>query len=263
MQKRWIIAESGGTKTDWVLLQDGEIIQQLQTGSFHPQLLTDTAVETVSALIPDLLRPENVFIIYSAGCYREEGKQLMREKLSSLKAEIHIKSDLEAAIACTGKESGWVAILGTGSALMRFDQDGFELFGGLGWESGDEGSGFYFGKLIVEAILAGEEFSEIDKEQQEFLRNNLGKPASKQAFSQLSKQLDKSVYAKYHRLNVELFIQRYLIPNQVEKICLVGGYVAFVLDEVKDVFEKYSIEIECVISKPITQIVHYFRDKQR
>ena len=146
MQGKIILAESGGTKTDWWVYHDGVVVAKYLTGSFHPAHLEGKDVADVLQLIPELDDSTAQLKIYSAGCFREENKQILRDKLSAVRANVEVKSDIDAAIEATGYESGWVAILGTGSVLIHFDKSNVQLYGGLGWETGDEGSGFYFGK---------------------------------------------------------------------------------------------------------------------
>lgn len=254
MQKWVILAESGGTKTDWSVIESGQEVQRLTTMSFHPQILTRTDVIEVAKLIPALMNPQATLLIYSAGCFREEGKIQLRELLQPFACQLEIKSDLEAAVEATGKEEGWVAIMGTGSALIHFEGNQLDLFGGLGWDKGDEGSGFYFGKLVVEDMKRGVNFQEIDAKQKDELFNQYGTSVSKSSYSKLSKQLSFTEFKSHHIENVQLFIERYVLPNNVIKLTVIGGYAFAIQEVLVRVFKGYDIDIELVICSPLTEI---------
>lgn len=254
MQKWVILAESGGTKTDWSVIESGQEVQRLTTMSFHPHILTRLDVIEVAKLIPALMNPHATLLIYSAGCFHEQGKIQLRDLLRPFACQVEIKSDLEAAVEATDQKEGWVAIMGTGSALIHFEGKSLNLFGGLGWDKGDEGSGFYFGKLVVEDMRKGINFQEIDARQKDELLNQYGRSISKSSYSKLSKQLPFTEFKSHHIENVRLFIERYVLPNNVIKLTVIGGY-AFAIQEVMiRIFKSYDIDIELIICSPLTRI---------
>ena len=94
---------------------------------------------------------------FGAGCLREENQLKMLAAFEQLgMRNVSVKSDILAGyLATSDQESGFVAIVGTGSVIGRIEnREVSEIYGGLGYLNGDEGSGYYFGKLIIEKILA-------------------------------------------------------------------------------------------------------------
>ena len=94
---------------------------------------------------------------YGAGVVDLKAADLVRNILTSVfkGTEIHISSDLEgAARAACGKETGTVAILGTGSHAAVFD--GHHILrqaNSLGYILGDEGGGCDIGKSLAQAYF--------------------------------------------------------------------------------------------------------------
>ncbi len=254
MQKCLILAESGGTKTDWKVWLDADLIYSFTTGSFHPDFVTDEQIKEIVGLIPQLKSSDTLLRIYSAGCYREEGKLKLKKQLSFLPVEVEIRSDVDAAVEATRCSEGWVCILGTGSVLAHFDKGKIQLFGGLGWENGDEGSGFYFGKLVVEALENGAHFNGINEQERHELLSMKGDKISKYRFASLCRQLSYSETKYLHERNIQLFVMRYLLANNVKNITVVGGYASAFENVLRVVFEANNVKISDVISRPIDRL---------
>lgn len=257
MQCKKILGESGGTKTDWAVIIDSDVVLRFQTASFHPQLLTSETIEYWLMRLSDFTLSDFELFLFSAGCFQEQGRNQLQLRLMnfSFKA-IHIQSDLAAATLATNHTSGWVAILGTGSALIHFDESGLSLFGGKGWEIGDEGSGFYFGKLVVEALRRGETFREIKEEEAEFLIRLYRNQQSKSEFSALSKRLKLQEIKRIHEQNIDLFFEHYIIPENCKSIHFVGGYACSQKQLLQQICDKYKIEIISFIQQPIVALLN-------
>lgn len=68
-----LIADSGSTKTDWVLLQNGEVLKQAQTIGFSPYFQTSEtiATEIKNVLLPHIQQELNSITqiyYYGTGC---------------------------------------------------------------------------------------------------------------------------------------------------------------------------------------------------
>lgn len=154
-----LIADSGSTKTDWVLLDNNNIIFQYQTIGFNPyfQSSEDIYEEIKTKLIPvlqDQLHNITHIYYYGAGCSTADKVQVI--KLGLYLAFGNILSEvnhdlLAAARALCGKEKGIACILGTGSNSCLYDgTDIIENIPSVGYMFGDHGSGATIGKTFVQ-----------------------------------------------------------------------------------------------------------------
>src|SRR5438067_11336824 len=116
-----LIADSGSTKADWIVIRDHRVVSEFRTEGLNPVFLTekniseilssDKNLKNVSASVTELY-------FFGAGCGQEEGRKRMAASLKSFfpAAKITVENDLmAAAIATCGHSKGIVCILGTGS----------------------------------------------------------------------------------------------------------------------------------------------------
>jgi glucosamine kinase len=158
-----LIADSGSTKTDWRFLgEDGRIIP-LATVGLNPYFVTSLEIaeivsEVLSVMSPSLAVSDLLQIhFYGAGCGTAENSDTVRKGLGRVfpGAEIFVNTDiLGAAHALCGRESGMVGILGTGMNSCCFDGNKILMQQpSLGFILGDEGSGAYLGKKLIQDYL--------------------------------------------------------------------------------------------------------------
>lgn len=155
-----LIADSGSTKTDWVLYGNDSIVMRVKTQGFNPTLQTSDEIysilkEELSGKIASEA-PKAIFY-YGAGCAYENANRRMRSALEKIftTRNIEINSDLLAAArALCGHEEGIACILGTGSNSCLFDGEKIlDNTPSLGYVLGDEGSGSHLGKQLVSDCL--------------------------------------------------------------------------------------------------------------
>ncbi len=154
-----LIADSGSTKTDWVLLEKNNIIIQFQTIGFNPyfQSSEDIYNEIKTNLIPVLqtqLNTINHISFYGAGCSTPEKIQVVKQGLylafGNISSEVN-HDLLAAARALCGKEKGIACILGTGSNSCLYDgKDVIENIPSVGYLFGDHGSGATIGRTFIQ-----------------------------------------------------------------------------------------------------------------
>src|SRR5690606_6408527 len=145
--------EGGGTKTDWRILEEGQVIDSFQTRSYHPSHWNDVFFEEVAEFWIKKLPSTYKLKGFLAGRLRLEKRSELESALLKRGLHFSVSSDLHAAgIAAYGPHGrGWCAIAGTGSVLFHFNAgEVTEIRGGKGHEEGDEGSAYYFGKLVLE-----------------------------------------------------------------------------------------------------------------
>lgn len=153
-----LIADSGSTKTDWVLLHQGKNIKELKTIGFNPYFQTkeDITLEVKNNLKPHLLEvlPKITELhYYGAGCSTFENCFLIEEALTnSLNIpKVNVSHDLLAAArALCNKEWGIACILGTGSNSCLYNgKHILENVPSVGYLWGDHGSGAQIGKFFI------------------------------------------------------------------------------------------------------------------
>jgi glucosamine kinase len=156
-----LIADSGATKTEWTLVDAAtnnyvNIITQGISPFYQPS-------EEIFKMLEEELFPyvsehfiEQIFF-YGTGCSQPDKIEIVYNALSKSfpQAEINIEHDLLAAAkAVCGNEKGIACILGTGSNTCLFDgKEIIDNIPSLGFMLGDEGSGAYFGRKILQSFF--------------------------------------------------------------------------------------------------------------
>lgn len=175
-----LIADSGSTKTDWVLIQNGEVVRRIKTIGLNPYLnpkeviTTALRTELLTKFSTNEIKGTDEVEFYGAGCSNDEKKRLISDCIHSFfpLADIIVEHDLlGAAKAVCGDQPGIAAILGTGSNSCHYDgQKIVKNVISLGFILGDEGSGCYIGKQLIADFLNKEMPAELNAH----LRNELG-----------------------------------------------------------------------------------------
>lgn len=156
-----LIADSGSTKTDWCVVENGELLQQIFTKGTNPFFQSEEEIgsEIATALLPRLKsdKPDAVYF-YGAGCGFPDKIATMRRAIAQhlkVKGEIEVNTDmLAAARGLCGHTPGIACIMGTGSNSCYYNgQDIVANVSPLGFILGDEGSGACLGKLLVGDLL--------------------------------------------------------------------------------------------------------------
>jgi glucosamine kinase len=155
-----LIADSGSTKTEWLLVSKAEV-QTAFTQGLHPLFLSAEAMEKIiERELPENFRTNvDALFFYGAGCAFEERRMKVRTVLSKLfpNTKTEIAGDLlGAARACCGEKRGIVSILGTGSSVCHYNGKEIEsIRPSLGYILGDEGSGNHIGKKLIIDFFTG------------------------------------------------------------------------------------------------------------
>lgn len=263
MDAKYIIADSGGSSTSWAIVLKNNEIVIIQTESLHPKyaLSPDYPTNGLKSRLGGMHVP---LYFYGAGCASEVVREKMQAFLDQIGfSEVNVYPDtLAACRALYGNQPGWIAILGTGSVLVQYD--GLNItkrIGGYGSLIGDEGSGFYFGKLLVRYLLKQEswkaEWIEYFRSKEHIL-SMLAGPEAQQWISGLGKEIEKMDFGFLHRKNAELFVETYCLPVQeLTKISFIGTYGYEQRSVFKEVFEAHSIRLEKGIASPIKDLVLY------
>jgi glucosamine kinase len=154
-----LIADSGSTKCEWCLVSNGRK-QFVETQGASPYFLNEQQLVAMmqQELLPSLKKniPTHIYF-YGTGCAAPANRAMVKRAIKRIfpLAEIEVEHDLTgAARALCGKGKGIVAILGTGSNSGYYN--GKKIIRnspGLGYILGDEGSGAYLGRKVLQYFL--------------------------------------------------------------------------------------------------------------
>lgn len=156
-----LIADSGSTKTHWTLTDGkGTVSESVFTDGLNPFYRTEDALYNVlrNELFPQLKEhhPSEIYF-YGTGCSQKDKVQKMHDAIARAfpQAKVSVEHDLlGAAYATCGHEPGIGCIIGTGSNSCLFDGKNIvDNVTNLGFILGDEGSGGYFGRKILQAYF--------------------------------------------------------------------------------------------------------------
>lgn len=160
-----IIADSGSTKTEWIVGELAEL--SVTTKGINP--VRDTKEEILDVLSTELMpelfsspaiRQSDITEVhfYGAGCippFSQSVKEAIEEHFPQ--AVAHVYSDLLGAVrALCGREEGIACILGTGSnSCLCMEGEIVKNISPLGYILGDEGSGAVLGRTLLSEMLKG------------------------------------------------------------------------------------------------------------
>ena len=155
-----LIADSGSTKAEWCLLVDGKKKKTITTQGISPYFLSAGQIQDLleKELISKLkdLKPDEIYY-YGTGCSNPANVKIVNQALHKVfgKIKIAVTHDLMgAARALCGKEKGVASILGTGSNSCYYNgRSIMKNSPGLGFILGDEGSGAYLGRKVIQHFL--------------------------------------------------------------------------------------------------------------
>lgn len=154
-----LIADSGATKAEWTLVQNGKK-KTFQTQGISPYFLNTEQITTLlQKEVGKKLKDASIddIFYYGTGCSNPENVKSIKQAIRNVfpKASIEVATDLLAAArAVCGDEKGVVCILGTGSNSCFYNGKKIVRNSpGLGYVLGDEGSGAYLGKKVIQYYL--------------------------------------------------------------------------------------------------------------
>ena len=154
-----LIADSGATKAEWCLL-DGSRKKTIFTQGISPYFLNSDQIR--SLLLKELcpfLKKTNIDEVYyyGTGCANPANARMIRKSVQETfpGASVQVTHDLMAAArSLCGRQKGVACILGTGSNSCYYDGKKITKNSpGLGYVLGDEGSGAYLGKKVLQYYL--------------------------------------------------------------------------------------------------------------
>lgn len=154
-----LIADSGSTKTEWCLIGNGKN-KKVITQGLSPYFLSGEQIKDILSkeLSPSFRssEPAEIFF-YGTGCSNPENEKIVKKAINAVfrGSKVYVDHDLMgAAKALCGHEKGVACILGTGSNSCYYNGKRIvKNSPGLGYVLGDEGSGAYLGKKVLQYFL--------------------------------------------------------------------------------------------------------------
>ena len=157
--KNYIIADSGATKCQWTIINNHQK-KSISTIGISPYFLsTDEIVSVLQKGFSKKIAVEKVDAIYfyGTGLSNPDNVKSLKKALKRVfkNATLDIQTDLVAAARATcQKNKGIACILGTGSNTGYYNGKIIAKNSpGLGYVLGDEGSGAYLGKKVLQYFL--------------------------------------------------------------------------------------------------------------
>lgn len=278
-----VIIESGSTKADWMLINEGAQIQY-KTKGFNPffhskddilfELNEHTALKNIKDKVSEIY-------FYGAGCSSLELNAIIHAGLSAFfsNARIEVGHDLLASALSLYEGKPLIAsILGTGSNSCYFDGVNIkEEVPALGYILGDEASGSYFGKRILADFLYDRLPEEImmamtdtGHTKKSILEGVYVKPdpnvfiASFMPVLINNKELDYS--QKLIRSGIRSFLEIHVKCYQNYRtvpVSFVGSVASLLEKEIKDVCLDEGIKFGKVLRRPLESLVNYHLNKIR
>lgn len=154
-----LIADAGATKTEWCLLHNGKAKTVITAGISPYFLNSDQIAELLQKeLVPKLkkINPEAIYY-YGTGCINPDNRKLVKKSLQKVfkGAKAEVTHDVEgAAKGLCVRSKGIACILGTGSSSCFYNGKKItKNKPGLGYVLGDEGSGAYLGRKVIQYYL--------------------------------------------------------------------------------------------------------------
>ncbi|MBM3443213.1 MAG: N-acetylglucosamine kinase [Bacteroidetes bacterium] len=158
-----LIADSGSTKAEWCLMR-GKRRTTVFTQGISPYFFDGPQIESLlrAELLPTLGLGKRQSLVeevhyYGTGCINRANSAMVAKALGCLFPEATVRVDndlLGAARALCGHQRGLACILGTGSNSCYFDGRRIvKNSPGLGYVLGDEGSGAYLGRKVLQYYL--------------------------------------------------------------------------------------------------------------
>lgn len=280
-----IIADSGSTKTDWCIIEQGKCPRRIPTKGMNPffQSKEEISREIETALLPHIAprMPQlDAVYFYGAGCVPDK-TPLMREALSlHLNANngIEVNSDmLAAARSLCGRHPGIACILGTGSNSCFYDGAKIvENVSPLGFILGDEGSGAVLGKLLVGNILknqmpAGlkEKFlAQTGLTPAEIIDRVYRQPFPNRFLASLSPFLAENIHEPtVHALvlqSLKAFLERNVMQYDYQHypVHFIGSVAFHYRDILREAAEKTGIQTGTILQSPMEGLIKYHTEKE-
>ena len=275
-----LIAESGSTKCDWVVLRpDGSEYKRFSTMGFNPYFHSASFIEeelSGNEVVSEIREKVDFVYFYGAGASSETLKDIVKDGLELVlpNAEVSVDHDLVASAYSTYTgEPAITCILGTGSNSCYFDGTTVsEEVPALAYVLGDEGSASFIGKRLVSDFLykklpeemAQDFFATYQLDKDEIITSVYNKPnanvylasfsrfAGKHMENEYVKTIVREGFAKFADIHIACFENCHEVP-----VHFVGSVGAIFQDILKEVLEERNMKLGQIMRKPVDGLIKY------
>ena len=273
-----LIADSGSSKTDWILIKDNQLIENIVTPGINPFFQqTEDIVKMLSVVFSPEIRDQKVEIyFYGTGCIKNESDSVIINALNTIfpYATIEVEDDmLGAARSLLGHQEGIACIIGTGSNSCRYDGEKIiDKVPTLGYILGDEGSGAYLGKIFLNNYFK----RSIPADMKAIVDSELNLEVPKVLSAVYKGEYPSRYLASFSRFIIKNGNHPYMtallkggfeafLSNNVEKysdyksipVNFVGSIAFYYADLLRDVANEKNIRIDRILHKPIEGLIEY------
>jgi len=273
-----IICESGATKADWRLIEEG--IQTCQVFTQGTNVST-MKMEVIASIIEEAASKLSAGKIdavyyYTAGVLtnqiRKDVEGILGRSFNASAVEVQTDLVASARAAC-GHEPGIAAILGTGSNSCQWD--GTQIVKHVksgGFILGDDGSASVLGRLFISDYIKGlvpeeiaadyaSRFPATYPEIVEMVYHNPGSPSGwlGSLCPFIMSHYDHPYIKRMVDAHFQAFVDRSLRQYEIDKypVGIIGGFGNALKDIVRPIFESSGIRIRAFIPEPIEALVKY------
>jgi glucosamine kinase len=281
-----LVADSGSSKTDWLLALPQQEAKPFKTSGLNPYFLSEKdIVKVLQDQAADMLayagEVEEIYF-FGAGCSSPDRHEIVSNAISSLfpKAFISVDSDLlGSAYATCGHEKGLCCVLGTGSNISYFDGEDIHAGKhGLGFVLGDEGSGTWFGKALITDFLYGNMPHEVDVKFNEayhltremVIKNVYQKPGANSYLASFARFLNQVRDTEYGKQLLNKGLQEFIdtniksYPYYNRYKCNFVGSIAYVFaNELNDICRENGVRIGKIIRQPINDLMQFILERNK
>ncbi len=275
-----LVADSGSTKCDWILIDSQSNQHKTNSMGFNP-FFHDTDLVYSELMQNDLFseyrNQVSEVYFYGAGCSSEARNTIIANGLKRVFSSANtvlVDHDLKgAALATSQGDKGISCILGTGSNSCYFDgTNAIEKVPALGYILGDEGSGSYFGKIMLSEWL----YHRMPKKIAEDFRKeyNLTKEGIFEAvynkpdpnvylasFSHfISKHIDHLYFKEMVYNGLDKFVNIHVLCYENYKdvpVHFVGSIAYYFKEVLQEVAIKYSFTVGKIEKRPVEPLAQY------
>jgi N-acetylglucosamine kinase-like BadF-type ATPase len=282
-----LLADSGSTKTNWVLLNDDGNTTEATTQGFNPYFQTSRIIEEAirCELSKEILahgEKELTIYYYGAGCSSPEKIKTVKTALENnfIHAKVFVEHDLLAsARALCGHKPGIACILGTGSNSCYYDgKEIIENVPSVGYFFGDYGSAGHIGKKLIQAYFDDQlpddlkkTFSEMhDFDREYILENVYQKPLPNRFLASYGKIASEFIVHPYIRQLVKNCFTEFLI-RQVTRyshhrelpINFVGSVALSNKELLLEVLEERKLKPGIILRSPMSGLLSYHASERK
>ena len=272
-----LIADSGGSTTDWAYIGNDAQVHKCTTAGMNPNYTSDEALLSITheAFLDIPIKQLTGIYLYSAGVSKPENRMRI-EKIICQRwdSNIYVETDLlGSARALFDSDKGITCILGTGSNAGYYNGSTFEFQSpSMGYLLDDPGSGFDMGKQVLKDFFyeqLPEEIVATLNQRYSLTRNSVLQAFYYEAFPNRFIASFASVLSDFRELpytrqvvtdSLRRFVQSELnvvMNKEKAPIGFTGSIASAFQDELEQVLKENNLGEIQIVSKPIDRLIKY------